>query len=207
MAEPKRFDINKVENFLKNSADKAQILSHWNAAVEHGKTIKGIDENLASNDDNKQIAELLLRRIDAINRREPLIKAIQNAIKIKYQPQVLEMFSKVIQAMKSRFVELQRQNSNIGRLIILMSALQDENQILNYLDLEEKKRAIDEKIAHNEKLRNERIENGEDAEEDYAAACQELLQERSDLKLKIEALLKSGETGAILRSLKTQNKD
>ena len=82
-----------------------------------------------------------------------------------------------------------------------MSALQDENQILNYLDLEEKKRAIDERIAHNEKLRDEGIENGEDAEEDYAAACQELLQERSDLKLKIEVLLKSGETGAILRSL------
>ena len=85
MAQPKRFDINKVENFL-NSADKAQTLSYWNAAVEHGKTIRGIDENLASNDDNKQIAELLLRRIDAINRRERLIKAIQNAIKVKYQP-------------------------------------------------------------------------------------------------------------------------
>ena len=64
MAQLKRFDINKVENFLKNSADKAQILSHWNAAVEHGKTIRAIDENLARNDDNKQIAELLLRRID-----------------------------------------------------------------------------------------------------------------------------------------------
>ena len=82
-----------------------------------------------------------------------------------------------------------------------MSALQDENQILNYLDLEEKKRAIDERIVHNEKLRDERDENSEDAEEDYAAACQELLQEMSDLKLKIEALLKSGEAGAILRSL------
>ena len=82
-----------------------------------------------------------------------------------------------------------------------MSALQDENQILNYLDLEEKKRAIDERIVQNKKLSNERIENGEDAEEDYAAACQELLQERSDLKMKIEALLKSGETGGILRSL------
>ena len=201
MAQPKRFDINKVENFLKNSADVAQIVSHWNAACEHGKTIRAIDENLARNDDNKQIAELLLRRIDVINRRERLFKAIQNAIKIKYQPQIPEMFSTVIQAMKSRFVELQRQDSNTGRVIILMSALQDENQILNYLDLEEKKRAIDERIAHNEKLRDERIENGEDAEEDYAAACQELLQERSDLKLKIEALLKSGEAGAILRSL------
>ena len=201
MAQPKRFDINKVENFLKNSADKAQIVSHWNAAYEHGETIRTIDENLARNDDNKQIAELLLRRIDVINRRERLFKAIQNAIKIKYQPQITEMFSTVIQVIKSRFVELQQQNSSIGKLIILMSALQDENQILNYLDLEEKKRAIDERIAHNEKLRDERIENGEDAEEDYAAACQELLQEKSDLKLKIEALLKSGEGGAILRSL------
>ena len=104
MAQPKRFDINKVENFLKNSADKVQTLSYWNAAVEHGKTIRGIDENLASNDDNKQIAELLLRRIDAMNRRERLIKAIQNAIKVKYQPKVPEMFSTVIKAMKSRFV-------------------------------------------------------------------------------------------------------
>ena len=201
MAQPKRFDINKVENFLKNSADKAQIVSHLNAAYEHGETIRTIDENLARNDDNKQIAELLLRRIDVINRRERLFKAIQNAIKIKYQPQITEMFSTVNQAIKSRFVELQQQNSSIGKLTILMSALQDENQILNYLDLEEKKRAIDERIAHNEKLRDERIENGEDAEGDYAAACQELLQERSDLKLKIEALLKSGEAGAILRSL------
>ena len=201
MAQPKRFDIYKVENFLKNSADKAQTLSYWNAAVEHGKTVKGIDENLASNDDDKQIAELLLRRTDAINRRERLIKAVENAIKLKYQPQIPEIFSEVNKAIKSRFVELQQQNSSIGKLIILMTALQDENQILNYLDLEGKKRAIDERIAHNEKLRDERIENGEDAEEDYAAACQELLQERSDLKLKIEALLKSGETGAILRSL------
>ena len=192
--------------FLKNSADKAQTLSYWNAAVEHSKTMRGIDENLARNDDNKQIAQLLLRRIDAINRREQLIKAIQNAIKVKYQPQVPEMFSTVIKAMQSRFVELQRQNSNTGRVMILMSALQDENQILNYLDLEEKKRAIDERIVHNEKLRDKRIENGEGAEEDYAAACRELLQERSELKMKIEALLKSGEAGAILRSLEDAEK-
>ena len=163
--------------------------------------MKKIDENLASNDDDKQIAELLLRQTDAMNRRERLIKAVENAIKFKYQPQIPEIFSAVNEEIKSRFVELQQQNSRIESMIILMSALQDENQILNYLDLEEKKRAIDERIVHNEKLSNERIENSEDAEEDYAAACQELLQERSDLKMKIEALLKSGETGAILRSL------
>ena len=159
-----------------------------------------IDENLASSDDDKQIAELLLRRTDAINRRERLIKAVENAIILKFQPQIPEIFSAVNKATKSRFVELQQHNSSIGRLIILISALQDGNQILNYLDLE-KKRAIDERIVHNEKLRDERIENSEDAEADYAATCQELLQERSDLKMKIEALLKSGETGAIFRSL------
>ena len=71
-----------------------------------------------------------------------------------------------------------------------MSALQDENQILNYLDLAEKKGGIDERIVPNEKLRDKRIGNSEDAEKDSAAACQELLQKRSDIKTKIEALLK-----------------
>ena len=80
MAQPKRFDINRVENILKNSADNPQTRSYWNAAVEHGKTVKKIYENLDSNNDDKQIAELLLRRTDAMNRRERLIKAVENAI-------------------------------------------------------------------------------------------------------------------------------
>ena len=103
---------------------------------------------------------------------------------------------------KSRFVELQQQNSSIGSVKILMSALQDENRILNYLDLDEKIRTIDILMVSNEKLREDSIENGKDAnEEDYAAACQELLQKRSDIKTKLEALLKSGDEGAILRNL------
>ena len=94
------------------------------------------------------------------------------------------------------------QSLSIGRVKILMSALQDENQILNYLDLDEKKRAIDKLMVSNEKLREDSIANGKVVdEEDYAAACQELLQKRSDIKTKIEDLLKSGEGGAILRSL------
>ena len=61
--------------------------------------MKEIDENLASNDDDKQIAELLLRQTDAINRRERLIKAVEDAIKVKYQPQIPEMVSAVNRAM------------------------------------------------------------------------------------------------------------
>ena len=202
MAEPKRLDINKIENFLKNSADKAQSLSYWNAAVEHGKTVKEIDENLASNVDDKQIADLLLRRTDAINRRDRLIKAVENAIKVKYQPQIPEMFSAVNRAMQSRWVEIQQQSSSVGRVKTLMTTLQDGNQILNYLDLDEKKRAIDRLMVSNEKLREDSIANGKVVdEEDYVAACQELLQKRFDIKTKIENLLKSGDEGAILRSL------
>ena len=202
MAEPKRFYINKIENFLKNSADKAQTLSYWNAAVEHGKTVKEIDENLASNVDDKQIADLLLRRTDAIKRRDRLIKAVENAIKVKYQPQIPEIFSTVNKEMQSRLAELQQQSSSVGRVQMLMSALQDENQILNYLDLDEKKRAIDRLMDSNKKLREDSIANGKIVdEEDYAAACQELLQKRSDIKTKIEDLLKTGEGGSILRSL------
>ena len=202
MAEPKRFDINKIENFLKNSVDKAQTLSYWNAAVEHDKTVKEIDENLASNVDDKQIADLLLRRTDAINRRDRLIKAVENAIKVKYQPQIPGIFSTVNKEMQSRLAELQQQSSSVERVQMLMSALQDENQILNYLDLDEKKRAIDRLMDSNKKLREDSIADGKIVdEEDYAAACQELLQKRSDIKTKIEDLLKTGEGGAILRSL------
>ena len=135
MAEFKRFDINETENFLKNFAYKDQTLSYWNAAVVHGKTVEEIDENLASNVDDKQIADLLLRRTDAINKRDQLIKAVENAVKVKYQPWIPENFSALNKAKHGQLDEWQQQNSSIGRLKLLMTALQDEKQIVNYLDL------------------------------------------------------------------------
>ena len=47
-----------------------------------------------------------------------------------------------------------------------MSALQDENQILNYLDLDEKKRAFDKLMVSNEKLRKDSIANGKVVDEE-----------------------------------------
>ena len=89
--------------------NKPAMLSYSSAAVEHGKTVKEIDENPASNVDDKQISDILLRRTDAINLHERLIKAVQNAIKVKYQPQIPEMFLAVNKEIRSRFVELQQQ--------------------------------------------------------------------------------------------------
>ena len=136
MAEPKRFDINyQLENFLKNSDDKTQTLCYWNAADEHDKTVKEIDKKLASNVEDQQIADLLLRRTGAMNRRDWLVRAVGNAIKLKSLQKIPDMFSAVKKAIQSRIVELQQRNSSIGKVKILMLALQDENQVLNYLDL------------------------------------------------------------------------
>ena len=67
----------------------------------------------------------------------------------------------------------------------------DEYQILNYLDHEEKKRAIDGKVASNEKLRDDIFTKFKETnKEDYTAACRELLQKTSDVKTEIDALLK-----------------
>ena len=67
------------------------------------------------------------------------------------------------------------------------------------MDLEEKKRTVDERMLSNEKLRDDKCARGENVdEEDYTAAYQELLQKRSDIKTQIEALLKSGDEGAFL---------
>ena len=84
--------------------------------------------------------------------------------------------------MQSGLVKLQQQNSSIGRVKMSMAAIRDENKILNYLNLKGKKRANDERMVSNEKLRNDSIANGQskDAhEDDYIAACQELLQRRT----------------------------
>ena len=199
MAQPKQFDINQIENLLTNFANKAQTLSCWNTAVEHGKTVKEIDEILASNDDNKQLAELLLRRADAIYRRERLNKTV--AIKAKCQPQIPEMFSAVNKAMQSQFVQLQQQNSSLGGVKILMSVLKGENQILNHSNLEDEKRVVEEKMMNNEKLCDDKIANREEVDdEDYAALCQELLRKKSEDKTKTGALLKSGDERAIAKS-------
>ena len=67
--------------------------------------------------------------------------------------------------MRTHFGELQQQNLSIGRVKILLSARQDENEIQTYLDLEEKRRAVDKSIVSNEKLRGYTIGKGKDVEQ------------------------------------------
>ena len=97
---------------MKNSADKTQTLRFWIAAVDHGKTIRKIDEKLNDDQSDRQIAELLLRRKNSAQQRERLVQAVQNAVKLKYQSQVPEAFAHVNKEMQ-RFEALQQQHSSI----------------------------------------------------------------------------------------------
>ena len=104
--------------------------------------------------------------------------------------------------MLTPLVELQQQNDSIGRVKKLKSALRDKNQIPRYLDRDEKKRAVDQLMISNKKLREDSIAEGKNVDEkDYAAVCQALLQKRSDIETNIEAVLKVGDEGAFLRRL------
>ena len=49
---------------------------------------------------------------------------------------------------------------------MLMSAIEVESELRNYLDLEEKKRAIDESIFNNGKWRDSQIADGPDFKEE-----------------------------------------
>ena len=136
-------------------------MCYWNAAVDHGELITEVDSKLISLHEDKPLADLLLQRRYAIQKRERLIQAIKIGVKIKYQPDIPEAIADRNKAMQSRLEDLQQRNSRNGMLKTL-SALADENEIQNYLDLEEQKRCIDEIIVNNEKWRNSQFANGED---------------------------------------------
>ena len=132
------------------------------------------------------LADLLLQRRYAIQKRERLIQAIKIGVKLKYQPHIPEAIADRNKAMQSRLEDLQQRNARIGMLKMLMSALEDENEIQNYLDLEEQKRCIDEIVVNNGKWRNSQLANGEDFnEEESTAECQTLQQKRSKIKKKL----------------------
>ena len=74
------------------------------------------------------------------------------------------------------------------------------------MDLEEENGAINETMVRYEILREDKIANGKGVtEEDNPAACEEFLQKRSDIRTKIEALLKLGDEAAFCEVLKTLN--
>ena len=72
-------DRDKVERYLRNSAIKTQFLNYWDTSNVLGETIAEINGKLTQNVDKKQIAELLLRREDAVNRPERLFNAVEQS--------------------------------------------------------------------------------------------------------------------------------
>ena len=87
--------------------------------VKHGQSIKEIDESLACNHDEMHLAFIVLQKKDVIQKQERLIQENQNAVKLKYQRQLPEVFGTGKKSMQSTFAFLQHQNC-IERLKMLM---------------------------------------------------------------------------------------
>ena len=65
MAEPKRNNPGKNDNFPKFSRERTQVLNFWDTAIARGRAVTEIVERLAQYDDDNYIAELLVRRKQA----------------------------------------------------------------------------------------------------------------------------------------------
>ena len=78
-------------------------MSYWNAALDQGKLTKEIVEHLFDNHNDEEIAELLLRRNNTTQKQGRIIQAVQNAVKLKYQPQNPGAFAQGKREIQSRF--------------------------------------------------------------------------------------------------------
>ena len=139
VGEPERVNPYKIENLLKNSVYRTQVSNYWSAVVDQRELVTEIDCMLDSIHEDEPLADFSRQRVDA-KKRERLMQAIKMGVKIKYQTQIPEAFADRRKAMQSGLEELQRQNISIGKLKMLMSAIEVENEIQNYLDLEQKER-------------------------------------------------------------------
>ena len=100
----------------------------------------------------------MLRRKETIRRQE-LIQSVQNAGKLRYQPQIPDVFAPENMARQSQFEVSQQQNTIIGGLKKMMLAMESENDIQTNLDRDQKKRATEGKSFNVLQLRADQKEN------------------------------------------------
>ena len=88
MAEPKRIDYKKIDNFLKNSMDKPQWESNMKAMQSFEAKVQSLQVELREEDVTKEsVAEILPNRFDLLVRWEKLVVANKALLKAKYQPE------------------------------------------------------------------------------------------------------------------------
>ena len=85
MAEPKRIDYKRIDNYLKSSIDKSQWESNMRAIQNFETKMEEIHAGLRKADTTKEkLADILPNRQDLLLRWKRLVTAL---LKAKYQPE------------------------------------------------------------------------------------------------------------------------
>ena len=136
MAEPKRIDYKKIENFLKNSMDKPQWESNMKAMQSFEAKVQSTQVELRGNDVTKEsVAELLPNRFDYLARWEKLVVANKALLKAKYQPEWSDFTNDKLSRYHNALNKLEEESEKIGQMLTLMRSLKDERQLKKFLQL------------------------------------------------------------------------
>ena len=134
MAEPKRIDYKKIENFLKNSMDKPQWESNMKAMHSFDTKVQSIQAELREENVTKEsVAELLPHRFDLLARWEKLVVANRALLKAKYQPEWTDSTNDKLSRYHNDLNELEEESEKIAQMLILMRSLKNERQLKEFL--------------------------------------------------------------------------
>ena len=153
MAEPKRIDYKRIDNYLKSSIDKPQWESKMRAIQNFETKMDEIHAELRKADTTKEkLADLLPNRQDLLLRwkRVRLVGANTALLKAKYQPEWSDSKGDRFCRYRNELDSLETRHKNIGQMITMMRSLRNEGQLKEFLQLQNSKEKCDEILQKNE---------------------------------------------------------
>ena len=156
MAEPKRIDNKRIENYLKSSIDKPQWESNMRAIQIFETKMDEIHAELRKADTTKEkLADLLRNRQDLLLRWKRLVAANTALLKAIYQPEWSDSKSDRFCRYRNELDSLETRHKNIGQILTMMRSLKIEGQLKEFLQLQNSKEKCDEMLQKNEDEINE----------------------------------------------------
>ena len=141
MAEPKKIDYKRIDNYLKSSIDKPQWESNMRAKMDE------IHAELRKADTTKEkLADLQPNRQDLLLRWKRLVAANTALLNAKYQPEWSDGKGDRLCRYRNELDSLEARHKNIGQMLTMMRSLKNERQLKEFLQLQNSKEKCDEML-------------------------------------------------------------
>ena len=151
MAEPKKIDYKRIDNYLKSSIDQPQWESNMRAIQNFETKMDEIHAELRKTDTTKEkLAYLLPNRQDLLLRWKRLVAANTALLKVKYQPEWSDSKGDRFCRYRNELDSLETRHKSIGQMLTMMRSLKNEGQLKEFLQLQNSKEKCDEMLQKNE---------------------------------------------------------